>query len=174
MKQALLLIAILVIPLQLAAQLSTSTSGTDMNAVATFVTPLSIEKTSDMSFGVIHITGPGSCILNTDGSRSYTGSVVLSSLGEQATCAAFNVYGASGKTYTITIPSSITISGAKTSTKVVISSIVAKAASTTTEGITGTLSGGKDSFTVGGTIVLNGTELSAYYSGIFTVSVNYQ
>src|SRR5438067_1453133 len=77
-------------------------------ATATIVTPISISKTLDMSFGNVAVqagTG-GTVVLATDGTRTRTSGVTLPAVTGTVSAAAFTVNGNGSYTYDITVPSS--------------------------------------------------------------------
>src|SRR5574344_4896 len=69
-------------------------------ATSTIVTPIGITKTVDMDFGTV--------VLAPDGNRTSTGGVTLPATKGTVTAAQFNVTGADGYTFAITLPTDIT------------------------------------------------------------------
>jgi hypothetical protein len=138
---------------------SASASGT-----ATVIAPMTISKTADLRFGSFApTTSAGSVVISTAGARSGT-NVSLSSLNTGG-AAGFSVTGDTTATYTITLPSSATLSGPGTS--MTISNFTSNPSGT------GTLSGGAGTIAVGGTLAVNASQASGAYSGSFSVSVDY-
>lgn len=146
-------------------------------AAAKLITPISITENASLHFGTMSVlagTG-GTCILSTQGVRSKTDGVSLSSQTPAATNAAYTVAGQANATYAITLPSTITVTesvgGVQTMT---ISSLLARTASAGSNGLTGTLDGsGNDTFTVGGTLTVPAGKLAGLYEGAFDVTVAY-
>ena len=139
-------------------------------ATATIITPISISKNADMSFGNIAVqaaTG-GTVILAPAGTRSSTSGVTLPSTVGTVSAATFTVTGSGSLTYSITLPSSVTLThsgGVQT---------MAAASFTSTPSATGTLSSGTQDIAVGATLTVAAGQLAGVYtSGNFNVTVNY-
>ena len=139
-------------------------------ATATIITPISISKNADMSFGNIAVqaaTG-GTVILVPAGTRSGTGGVTLPSTAGTVSAATFTVTGSGSLTYSITLPSSVTLThsgGIQT---------MAAASFTSNPSSTGTLSSGTQDIAVGATLTVAAGQLAGVYtSGNFNVTVNY-
>lgn len=84
------------------------------SASATIVTPISLAKTVDMSFGntAVSALAGGTVRLTPDGTRSAGGSgVTLPAVSGVVSAAAFAVTGMPGFTYTITLPESAVMHG---------------------------------------------------------------
>lgn len=134
-------------------------------ATAVIVTPISIVRVADMSFGnIIADADGGTVLLVPAGTRTLTG---LSSPSVPGTIAAasFTVTGLSGVTYSITLPASHIISSGGNNMTV----------DTFTNNATGTLTGGTETFGVGATLHVGSAQPAGTYtngSG-FTVTVNY-
>ncbi len=104
----------------------------------------------------------GTVTVTPAGARS---SVDVDLLGGIPAAASFDATGASDATYSITLPSSATLtSGANTMT---IDSFTDDA------GASPTLPGGSDTFNVGATLNVGATQAAGTYSGTFSVTVNY-
>lgn len=139
-------------------------------ATATIITPISISKNADMSFGNIAVnagTG-GTVILAPAGTRSSTSGVTLPSTAGTVSAATFTVTGSGSLTYSITLPSSVTLThsgGLET---------MAAGSFTSTPSSTGTLSSGTQDIAVGATLTVAAGQLAGVYtSGNFNVTVNY-
>lgn len=137
------------------------------SATATIITPIAINKTSDMNFGNVAVnTNPGTVVLTPASGRSTTGGCSLS--GGTVTAAAFTVTGVAGVNFTITLPASVTITDGSTNMTVdaFSSSPVSPAV----------LAGGTVNLTVGATLNVNGSQAPNIYTTAapFTVTVNYQ
>lgn len=152
-----------------ASQTSAQTTATvsDTTGTTTIIAPISLTKSSNLVFGTVTrpTTGSSTVTVSTGGTRSISGgtAVALAS-GPAAAAAAYTVNGEAALGYSITLgtlsmtktggatPIAVTLTGSKTS---------------------GTLTGGTDTFTVGGEFTIsNSTELGAY-SGTFPVTVAY-
>jgi hypothetical protein len=139
-------------------------------ATATIITPISISKNADMSFGNIAVqagTG-GTVVLAPAGTRTSTSGVTLPSTAGTVAAASFTVTGSGSLTYAITLPSSVTLThsgGVQTMTA---------GSFTSTPSSTGTLSGGTQDIAVGATLTVVAGQLAGVYtSGNFNVTVNY-
>src|ERR1700760_1886480 len=86
------------------------------SASANIITPISIAKTADMSFGNVAVSATlsGTAVLAPAGTRTTGGGggVTLPATTGAVSAASFTVSGAAGYTYAITLPSSCTISDA--------------------------------------------------------------
>ena len=141
-------------------------------ATATIVTPISISKTADMSFGNIAVsaTTSGTVILAPAGSRTTggAGGVTLPATTGTVTAAAFTVNGNGSYTYAITLPGTVTL------TRVSGSETMDATSFTSTPSSPGTLSGGTQNLTVGATLAVAAAQVPGVYnSGNFNVTVNY-
>ena len=123
-----------------------------------------ISKTQDLSFGrfVGGAGFAGSVIIATSGARSATGGVLL--LTSSCSAAGFTVTGNSGKTYTLTLPASFTVSSG--TYQMTVSALTASIPLTGTLPANGTLP-----FTVGGTLTVTSTQKNQKYSGSLDVTV---
>ena len=139
-------------------------------ASATIVTPISIAKTADLSFGNIAVqssTG-GTVVLAPAGSRTSTSGVTLPATAGTVTAASFTVSGTSSYTYAITLPTTATLTRASGTETMVASSFTSNPSGT------GTLSSGTQSISVGATLTVAAAQVAGTYtSGNFSVTVNY-
>ena len=133
------------------------------NVTITLLAPISISAGASMDFGTMLTTGTaGTVTVTPAGARS---SVNVDLLGGFPSGAGFNVTGASGQAYFITLPSSATLtSGGDTMT---IDTFNHDA------GASPSLVGGSDTFNVGATLNVGATQAAGTYSGTFAVTVNY-
>jgi len=124
--------------------------------------PIAVTQDTALAFGNI---GPsaaaGTVIVSLAGAQSVTGGVTA--LGGTVAAGAFTVTGASGATYSVTIPGTVSLTGPGTAMEV-----------TLTDPGSGTLTGGTDTFNVGGSLAVGANQTAGSYSGTYTVSVNYQ
>lgn len=140
-------------------------------ATATIVTPIAISKTSDMNFGNVAVqsTTAGTVVLppSATPTRTTTGGVTLPATAGTVTAAAFTVTGEDGYTYSITLPSSVTITDNTNSMTV--------NAFTSSPSATGTLTGGSQTLYVGATLNVAAAQPAGEYvsSTPFNVTVNY-
>ncbi len=133
------------------------------NVTITVAAAISISSSGDMDFGEIGPTGTaGTVTVTTAGARS---SVNVDLFGGVPAAASFDVTGDGANTYSITLPSSATLSsGGDTMTVDTFNHDA---------GATPTLVGGSDTFNVGATLNVGATQASGTYSGTFSVTVNY-
>jgi hypothetical protein len=147
-----------------------SISGT---ASALLITPLTIVKNLDLNFGNLAVssTTGGTVILSTSSTRTTGGSggVTLPAITGTVSSADFTVSGQGGYTYSITLPTSVTITDGL-GHSMTISSF------TSFPSTNGTLSsGGTQDLTVGATLSASASQVSGAYtsaSGV-PVTVNY-
>ena len=138
------------------------------SASATVVTPITISKTVDMSFGNVAVKADagGTVILNTSDGTTTTGNVTLPATAGTITSASFTVNGESGYTYAITLPTTVQVS--KDADNMQLSDF------TSLPSGTGTLTGGTETVKVGATLTVAAGQASGTYSaGSFDVTVNY-
>ena len=150
---------------QLSAQ-STATA----TATATIVTPISIAKNTDMSFGNIAVqtaTG-GTVVLAPAGTRTRTSGVTLPATTGTVTAASFTVTGNGSYTYAITLPTTVTLTHSGGVQTMTASSFTSNPSGT------GALSSGTQDISVGATLTVAAAQLAGVYtSGNFSVTVNY-
>jgi hypothetical protein len=164
----LLVIATLV--LGASAVKAQQTASATATASATIITPISISKTADMNFGNIAVSSSagGTVVLAPAGTRTTTGSVSLPATAGSPVAAAFTVTGQGNYTYSITLPSSATLSDGASHTMTVNTF-------TSNPSSTGTLSSGTQNISVGATLTVAAAQTPGTYttSTPFTVTVNY-
>lgn len=138
------------------------------NADAELVAAIGITNAAGLNFGKFANNGAGgTVVVSTAGTVSTTGDVVaIASSG--ALAASFDVTGEANTSYTISLPASATVTDASAN------SMTVDTFDDSGSG-TGTLDGtGNDSFTVGATLTVGGTQVAGAYSGTFDVTVEYQ
>lgn len=139
-------------------------------ATATIITPISITKNADMSFGNIAVSAStgGTVVLAPAGTRTSTSGVTLPATVGTVTAAAFTVNGSGSSTYAITLPSTATLTRASGSETMTAGTF------TSNPSATGALSSGTQDIAVGATLtVAAGQVPGVYTSGNFNVTVNY-
>lgn len=149
---------------------SNAQSSATATATATVITPISIAKNADMSFGNLAVqagTG-GTVVLAPAGTRSPTSGVTLPAATGTVTAASFTVTGSGSSTYAITLPTTVTLThsgGVQT---------MSAGTFTSNPSATGTLSSGTQDIAVGATLTVAAGQLAGVYtSGNFNVTVNY-
>ncbi len=135
-------------------------------AKVTIFAPISISAVGDMDFGTMSPTGTaGTVTVTPAGVRT---SVNVDLFGGTPAAASFDVTGDPGANYSITLPSSATLtSGGDTMTVGPVPPFTDDA------GVTPTLVGGSDTFNVGATLNVGANQAAGTYSGTFSVTVNY-
>ena len=148
------------------AQATASATGT-----ATIIEPITISNAEDMNFGNIAINASaGTVELTPAGVRNELGGVTLPVVPGTVTAAELDVTGDGTSTYDITLPSSdytITrVSGSETMTINVF---------TCSTGAAGALVAGLETFQVGATLNVAGSQVPGVYTNAtgFDVTVNY-
>ena len=139
------------------------------NASATIITPIAIAKSVDMNFGNIAVgTTAGTVVLSTAGVRTKTGGVTLPATTGTVSAASFNVTGTGTSSFTITLPTSITLSDGASHSMTV-------GTFTSNPSGTGTLSSGAATVAVGGTLNVAASQVAGTYTNTsdLTVTVNY-
>lgn len=141
------------------------------SATATIVAPIAISNLQDLNFGNVAVIGAGTVILAPNASRTATGGVTLPSTAGTVAQASFEVLGEGNYTYSISLPSSVTItrvSGSETMT-------VDNFTSNPTVAAGGQLSAGAQILNVGATLNVGAAQVSGVYTGStgFDVTVNY-
>jgi hypothetical protein len=140
----------------------------DANGTATVIANMGITKNADLRFGKFSAGTGGTVVMGTGGARSKTGGVTLSAL-DAGGAASFGVTGDTTATYAITLPSTaVTIKdGAATPNTMTIDTFVSNPSGT------GQLTSGAQTLLVGGTLNVGSAQVVAAYTGIFSVSVDY-
>jgi len=126
--------------------------------------PLAVVKTQDLLFGKF-VGGSGysgSVTVDPQGGRSSSGGAQL--LTSSCTAAGFTITGAAGSAYALSLPTAFTMSAG--ADQMVVTALTASIP------VTGVLpAGGSLTFTVGGTLTVNGTQRNSSYRGNLDVSV---
>lgn len=142
----------------------------EVTAQAEIIAPISIVKTSDLQFGgVVPGTTAGTVIMSTSGTRTKTGGVIASSSMGYASPARFNVAGNTGATYSISLPTSVTIKRAppNANNKMTVNAFVSNPSGTSL------LTGTAQVLSVGATLNVGANQPGGAYTATFQVTVNY-
>jgi len=150
-------------------------------AGATIVQPISVTQTADLDFGAIvgDRQQGGSVTIAPDGSgAAYAGGASAVPGYAPAHAAGFAVSGEAGRAYTISAPATLTITGEMLSggaaPSLTIAALRVRTASRPASGPAGLLGAdGRDSFAVGGTLVLPAAATPAHYRASLPVIVTY-
>jgi hypothetical protein len=129
-----------------------------------FAAPTALTKTQDLAFGTFVGGGgfSGTVTIDTLGARSSSGNVVL--VRGTYNAARFTLTGNAGRTYTLTLPATYTITSGTYS--MTVTSVTASIPTTGTIPSSGTLN-----FTVGATVSVGVSQQIGIYNGNFTVSL---
>lgn len=151
------------------------TATASATASAKIVSGISLTKTADLNFGqVVRSTAAGTVVLDpTSASRTFNGGVTVGQNGGNA-YAQFSAAGEPAYAYSVTLPSSITITqSVQSGTPATMT--VTSLASTLGGSNNGVLDvNGANSFNVGGTLNVGASQATGSYSGAFNVTVSYQ
>ena len=141
--------------------------GADVTASATLVRTLAITSTSGLSFGTLAPSATaGTVVVAPDGTRSATGGVTLLTANVGA-AGSVNLAGTAALSYTVTMPSSVTLTAASGGQTMTLSSLTTNLTSNA-----GTLTGtGTGTFSIGGSLAVGANQAVASYSGIVPVTV---
>jgi len=132
---------------------------------ATIITPITITKTVDLNFGnIVSGTALGTVTVDPAGARSSTGDITLpTATPGTITAASFTVTGLDAATYSITLPTSFTVTGPGTAMTV--------NGFTSTPTGTGLLTSGTQTLTVGATLNVNAGQAAGTYSNATALEV---
>lgn len=131
---------------------------------------LSIIKIADLNFGRIQVppSGTSTITLNaTDGARTLTGTAFAYPT-PAPTRGAFTVTGEGGQLFSLTIPTTLTLAGPGTLAVDITDTAPASPSLSGGLGAAGTYS-----FTLGGSFTISSTTPTGSYSGVLTVSLDY-
>lgn len=140
------------------------TASSEASASANIIKVISIDNTGDLLFGnIIASSAGGTLTIPADGDPYYDG--IAAPTGNEGTrqAATFTVEGENMATYSLTLPTSVTLSsGAETMTLTEFSDNAKKV-----------LEGGEEVFNVGATLTVNPNQQAGEYTGTFEVTVAY-
>ena len=141
------------------------------NITARVIRPINISKTADLQFGRVTrpTSGTGSLTLTPDGAASATGTNVIRFPSPTPTAADFTVTGEGGQAVTVSVPSTVTLSG--TAGSVVATTSATGSGSQVLSGSTG--SAGSLQVRVGGSIPLSDSTPMGTLTGTLAVTVQY-
>ncbi|WP_293898881.1 DUF4402 domain-containing protein [Phenylobacterium sp.] len=131
---------------------------------------LAVAKTADLSFGRIQIPPSGASTISLNastGTRTVTGGAFAFPT-PAPTRGAFTVTGEGGQQVSLTIPTTFNLTGPST-----IPVTVTNTAPPSPSLSGGLGSGGTYSFTIGGSFAISNTTPTGAYSGVLTVSIDY-
>jgi len=166
MKNLITLIAAVVL-VAITATVNAQVTGTATGS-ATIITPISITKTVDMNFGSIAVGSTlGSVVLAPDNTRTKSGGVTLPAVTGTVTAASFTVNGLGTSTFSITLPTTYTITSGVNTMNI--------DTFTSTPSGSGSLVGGTQTIKVGATLDVAASQPAGTYTNStgFPVVVNY-
>jgi hypothetical protein len=148
------------------AQTAASTSATGSISI---VTPLTLTKTSDLSFGqILRPTATGTVTISTAGARTLGGGATAGSATATGGRAAFVISGEGGLAMNLSIGTLAMVGGGAT-----IPVTLSPAAGSSSISLSSTTGAQVMTLGIGGVISLASGQAAANYTGTFTVSVNY-
>jgi hypothetical protein len=132
---------------------------------ATIAVPIGVSAVNTLEFGSVQASASlGTVAISAAGARSVTGGVT--EFGGTLQAASFNVTGEGTSTYSISVADgTLTGSGGAD---------MAVSSFTNDAGATPALTGGTDTFNLGGTLSVAANQGDGAYSGTFVVTVDYQ
>ena len=152
-----------------------STATASATASATILRPITITKATDMNFGnVVPSSAAGTVVLLPDGTRSSTaGSTFIPSNPGTVTAAAFTIEGEGAATYSVTLPSSVSLAG--NGTAMTVATFTSTPGAVAGDGVLSGSAGtaGTQTLLVGGTLAVGASQGAGSYSGRFDVTVAY-
>jgi len=174
MKKLILGIIAFFVSVGITATVSAQSVTASANAGAIIVSAISITSDIPLNFGTLSIpTADVNVTLSTANARSSDKPTNISLLPCTTTNAHYNINGAGGCTYTITLPATNTVTLSNGSNSMKVENFLALTKSTTS-GTSGTLtSTGTDDFVVGATLQVKSGQPTGTYSGTFDVAVAY-
>ncbi|QOY93891.1 DUF4402 domain-containing protein [Massilia sp. UMI-21] len=141
-------------------------------STSTVVTPISITKGADLSFGSFASSAAGGTVTVTPGgTRSVSGGVTAA--GGTASAARFDVSGSGSLTYSIVLGGDASLSDGSNSMAFTSISDLSASASTSGNVSSGTLSAGAQSIFVGGILTVGASQPAGTYTGSVTATVEY-
>lgn len=155
-----------------AAAGSAAAANATATSTSTVVTPITITKAVDLSFGAFAASGTaGSVTLSPNGTRAVAGGVTAA--GGSPAAARFDVAGMSGLNYSISVTGSATLSDGTNNMAFTPISDTSASAITTGDATSGTLTGGAQSIYVGGVLTVGASQPAGTYTGTLSATVEY-
>jgi len=150
----------------LASQTASASTATGASSV-TVIQPITIANVTPLQFGAVVSGGSsGTVVMSSAGARSVTGGSVLGNAGS-AGAATFAVVGLPSATYSITLPSSVTVADLS-SNNMTIDTFTSNPSGTGSLSVLGT-----QTLNVGATLHVNANQATGLYTGTFDVTVVY-
>jgi hypothetical protein len=158
-------------------------SSVNASAGATIIVPMTLTEQSALHFGATtkQLGVGGQVVLSTDNAAlNYSGGVSGTAVGTPASNAVFSLSGNSNSSYTLSLPTSITI--AEGDASMVIDDLKIRFDNATEDiainagnnSVTKTLAAnGTDTFRLGGKLNIGANQLAGHYTGTYNVTVDY-
>ena len=149
------------------------TSTGTANASANIITPIFIEKVTDINFGdlVPSATTAVTVVIDTTGTITSDAQYFLATSSTPRTAASFTITGEAGHPYKINCPTTIALVGPGDNMTLTFNSSLASLA---IDGTTLTLTGGTQTLKLGGSLALAANQSAGAYTGTFNVTVAYE
>ena len=180
MKKTLIIFSAIVMMVGFGTTVMAQTSATVSNtaAGAKLIVPMTLTQDAPLHFGTINVLvgAGGTCVLPSNSTtRTFSAGLAASTVAPVATNAAYHVTGTMNVTYALTLPATITVTETVGATATMtISTLKARFNGAGADAVVSTLSAtGTDSFTVGGTLTVESSQVAGIYAGTFPVSVDY-
>ncbi|MBV8503757.1 MAG: DUF4402 domain-containing protein [Paucibacter sp.] len=161
----------------LLAAASAQAASTTATATATVLTPMTITKNTDLSFGNI-VGGNGTVTIDTSGARSLAGNTAPAVSGGTALSAAkFTVGGTASQGYAITVtpPANLSSGGNNMAFTAFWEALDTATPTPVSSGTPATFTpaGATSYILLGGTITVGANQAAGTYTGTITVNVDY-
>jgi hypothetical protein len=176
MKKLLLIFAVILMMAGLADKVSAQVVPVLNNAGGEIISPITLEVVNPLEFGRVAALAAGGNVIITaaaDPNPIVSGSGVSLVAGGATRSAASYTVGGANYSYAINfVDPIITLTGSVSGTMTIIELKSSSLNGGITSGI-GLISGGSDTFWVGGKLVIGSSQPAGLYTGTFSVSVNY-
>ncbi len=161
-KLTVLLAAGLVLGLSGQAMAAATDASATADVGAKVLIPIGISKTADLNFGsfAVHASTAGTVVVTAGGVRSVTAGVgLLGGNADPVTAASFDVTGEASATYTISLPTTVTVTKSGGGATMTVNTF------TSSPSATGTLNAsGQQTVGVGATLNVAGGQTAGVYS----------
>ena len=159
-------------------QVARAANNATASATAVVLVPISVVKTTDLSFGRL-VAGNGTVTLDTSGGRAKTGGTALP-MGATPTAALFTVTGDTTNTFSISYTGTSSVLTDGTPADDMTVTFITEAIGTTSpnaktsgQDATGTLVAGNAYIYVGASLIVGAAQPAGTYTGTIAVTVDY-
>jgi spore coat protein U-like protein len=125
--------------------------------------PIAITQTGTLAFGSLVPSASAGTATVAPGGSTVSVSGGVSEIGGSVSSPSYTVTGATGATYSVSVPGPVDLTSGGDTISMAL----------TNDG-GGSLTGGTDTFNVGGTLSIDANQPAGSYAGTFSVTVNYQ